>query len=147
MPRATCLSLHLVYCNSSAPHYNFSSAGKSIMNRSVASASFLSLSSGLRLQFTPGLAAHQKRRARHPSKDDRYLPMAQRGNFLLVDSQAPRIREISARLIKREQRTSRSSVLSSGIVTARSSVNLPERVRRNALRCAPQPRTSPMSLA
>ena len=48
--------------------------------------------------------------------------------------QAPRISEISAKVTIALSRSSRGAVLRSATVTARSSVNLPERVRRSALR-------------
>ena len=62
-------------------------------------------------------------------------------------SQTPRMREISASEIIALKRSSRGAVLRSATVTARSRVNLPERVRRSALRWAPQPSFSPMSWA
>ena len=62
-------------------------------------------------------------------------------------AQAPRISEISARDTIAFNNSSRGTFLSWSIVTVRSKVNLPERVRRSALRCPPQPRPAPMSWA
>ena len=53
----------------------------------------------------------------------------------------------AGRLITRDSTSSRGNVLSSSIVIAPSTVKRPDLVRRNARRCAPQPRTSPISNA
>ena len=91
----------------------------------------------------------------HPienAKREMQRPVLRRPFLQLVDPdrhrfQAPRISEISAREMSAFIRTSGSASLSCAMVTERSRVNFPEFVRRNSLRCAPQPSFSPMSFA
>ncbi len=108
-----------------------------------------------RLSYAPCMCAEhlmtglatQRKEIREEFRNSRDFFVLRLASCRLGSSQAPRMSEISAREIMALSSASRGVVFRSATGTARSSVNLPDRVRRRALRWPPQPSRSPMSWA